>query len=491
MRLFKKVGASVVLWTFLVCAYLAYKHDEDASEESIFLQDFVKNIKVKKFELQHASAGGIAGSISTRASKPERLNEALLTATGPPHVVLRRGVSRELTPLAASSRASPLAAAPDTGQMERPVAGALAASRGVNAMLRHKGIAGNRSSLRPLVFQAAAGGRVQAEKVARMQRELAAGAQALKILRVAEAPVPMLALPPEAADVAADFLQSRYNDMLSTSPSTVLLFPTFRSGAMAASLTRGVVMVLVFLFCASFALKPKRAADHVVRHPVSQASLPSRRDAGSEDTTKRSEEKPSTVSTASECGMPPPMCPNLVLPVSEVRFAVPLSTFLSVTTGEFHVVGLLGSPLLRAGLEEVPNGKQLQLAMSLPRSLPRATVRSIAKPGSQSQVEIWGPNNRFYGFIEQDSNSLASVIVDNTAVMKFTGDCKSFSFNVVSGRHRPLATVLHNSEDYQGIEHVEVRVIPVVDPVLVLACVLALLLLTSAGSQPRTCAIER
>eukprot|EP00747_Dinoflagellata_sp_TGD_P162733 gnl/TRDRNA2_/TRDRNA2_180660_c0_seq1.p1 gnl/TRDRNA2_/TRDRNA2_180660_c0~~gnl/TRDRNA2_/TRDRNA2_180660_c0_seq1.p1 ORF type:complete len:598 (+),score=136.76 gnl/TRDRNA2_/TRDRNA2_180660_c0_seq1:79-1872(+) len=177
-------------------------------------------------------------------------------------------------------------------------------------------------------------------------------------------------------------------------------------------------------------------------------------------------------------GQPPPLCPNLVLPTTEVRFAVPVQTLLSIATGEFDVVGVLGNPLLRADVKEVPGGRQLQLAMALPCSLPRVTIRPLLQEASDStdgRLEIRGPHQRFYGTIEAEGPNLFVVIVEDKVVMMISGDGDGFL--VQSGTKVKMADVLRSGDNYGGVDHMQLHVSPDVDPVLVLSCVLAVAML--------------
>jgi len=185
--------------------------------------------------------------------------------------------------------------------------------------------------------------------------------------------------------------------------------------------------------------------------------------------------------------VPPPLCPALVLPVCEARFAVPMTALLNVDPKGFDVVGLSGNPLLRAVLRSETSGPStLEIILAHAHSSPRATVGPPRQASAGNGWEICGPNNTFYGMLVHQSNGGFVVSHGNPGrqVMVIEGDIRAKRLTVSSGDCRALASVSCGSSNFD-VEHMELRVHPGVDAVLVLSCVLAVVLLTPGSVEQR------
>lgn len=185
--------------------------------------------------------------------------------------------------------------------------------------------------------------------------------------------------------------------------------------------------------------------------------------------------------------LPPALCPNVVLPNCEVRVGVPmheLGKFGAEGTGELTIVGLSGNPLLRASLRKSEAGRTLEVSMPEPRSAPRAIVgpsfHDVVGPDMQKSraVQIYGMKGVFYGMLEMRSSGACYVVKDGQTVLIIDGDSEVLQLSIKSGQGAHLAGVACSSEPFGGAEHLEVRIQPGVDTVLVLACVLAVVLLS-------------
>jgi hypothetical protein len=149
--------------------------------------------------------------------------------------------------------------------------------------------------------------------------------------------------------------------------------------------------------------------------------------------------------------------------------------------GELNIVGISGNPLLRAALRTSEAGRSLEISMTDPKSLPRATVGPM--PTSQDQqksraVQIFGVKGKPYGTLEMRSSGQCYVLKDGQTVLIIDGDNERMHLQIKSGYGYELASATCSSETFGGIEHLEIRVQPGVDTVLVLACVLAVVLLS-------------
>jgi hypothetical protein len=176
--------------------------------------------------------------------------------------------------------------------------------------------------------------------------------------------------------------------------------------------------------------------------------------------------------------LPPPLCPSLVLPVCEARFGVPIKELSSLTPEcDMGIVGMSQNTLLRAAVKKVGSYQRvLEIGMPEPHSAPRATVGPAA-PGAKS-LEIRGLKGAYYGMLEMRTNGACYVVKDSTTVLSIDGNTNSLKLQICSGTGSELASVRCSSEPFGGVDHVEVRVEPGVDTILVLACVLAVLLLS-------------
>lgn len=178
---------------------------------------------------------------------------------------------------------------------------------------------------------------------------------------------------------------------------------------------------------------------------------------------------------------PPPLCPTLVMPVCEARFGVPMQELANITggpEGEIGIVGLSGNPLLRAVLRADSSQQRfLEIRMPEKNSAPRSTV-GPASPNLGRSLEIRGMKDAYYGILEMRQSGPCYVIKDGQSVLVIDGDTDNLQLGVKSGAGSQLASVRCCAEPFGGVEHVEIRVEPGVDTVLILAVVLGVLLLS-------------
>eukprot|EP00418_Pyrodinium_bahamense_P039831 CAMPEP_0179196344 /NCGR_PEP_ID=MMETSP0796-20121207/97627_1 /TAXON_ID=73915 /ORGANISM="Pyrodinium bahamense, Strain pbaha01" /LENGTH=463 /DNA_ID=CAMNT_0020900743 /DNA_START=111 /DNA_END=1502 /DNA_ORIENTATION=+ len=182
--------------------------------------------------------------------------------------------------------------------------------------------------------------------------------------------------------------------------------------------------------------------------------------------------------------MPPPLCSALVLPVCEAHFAVAVPALAAMDEsggGSLDVVGLSGNPLLRAAARQVPGGRLLEVAMAHPGSQPRATIgpRPQDAEGSgglpQATQEIRGTGGSVYGLLEARSSTCYAVTRSGRELLAIRGASDSLELSVSVGE-RQVADVTCSGENFGGVPHLELKVQPGIDAVLVLSCVLAIVL---------------
>jgi len=168
------------------------------------------------------------------------------------------------------------------------------------------------------------------------------------------------------------------------------------------------------------------------------------------------------------------------MPVCEARFGVPMNDVARLgAEGEISIVGLSGNPLLRARLQLDRNRQRvLEICMPERNSAPRATIAPCSGSDSPGGYEIRGMKGSFYGYLQMQSTGTCYVVKDGQAVLLLDGDTNSLQLSVKSGAGAQLASVRCSAEPFGGVDHVEIRVEPGVDTVLVLAVVLGVLLLS-------------
>jgi len=181
----------------------------------------------------------------------------------------------------------------------------------------------------------------------------------------------------------------------------------------------------------------------------------------------------------------PPLCPTLVLTMYEARFAIAMRALADSSTVEFPIVGRAGNPLLQGVVQQVPNGRSLELTVAHPGAFPRASIGpSPTQSPSQDRrrhldLEIRGSSGMLYGTLKASGKSRYQVIKGSKAIMDIEGeDTVGRPFTIRTAEGDNLASASRNSNSFGGVEHLEFRVQPGVDAVLVILCVLGIVLLS-------------
>mmetsp|Transcript_62535 Transcript_62535/g.118309 ORF Transcript_62535/g.118309 Transcript_62535/m.118309 type:complete len:602 (-) Transcript_62535:52-1857(-) len=180
--------------------------------------------------------------------------------------------------------------------------------------------------------------------------------------------------------------------------------------------------------------------------------------------------------------MPPPLDPFSVHPKFEARFGVPMLEMAELSSqGEMNIVGLFGKVLLCAAVRKVGERRSLEISIPEYGSVPRATVGPSVDNvnyAHNSALEIRGLKGQFYGMLVLRFSRACYVTKDGETVLTIDGDVEGLQMSIKSGGGLPLASVRYSTELFGDGDHLEIRVEPGVDTVLVLACVLSLLLLS-------------
>jgi hypothetical protein len=183
----------------------------------------------------------------------------------------------------------------------------------------------------------------------------------------------------------------------------------------------------------------------------------------------------------------PPLCPTLVMQGTEARFGIPMQEIAALTRdgcGDLTVVGLSTNPLLRAALKKIGSSRMLEISMPESNSVPRATLTpsSSVHAGTTSErsrtLEIHDMRGNLYGVLEMRTNGACYVIKDGQPILYIDGQAENLHLVLKSNAGVRLGDVRCSAEPFGGVDHVEIRIEPGIDTVLVLAVVLAVLLLS-------------
>lgn len=177
----------------------------------------------------------------------------------------------------------------------------------------------------------------------------------------------------------------------------------------------------------------------------------------------------------------PPLCPTLVLSACEARFAIAMAGLMNPSTVEFPIVGHAGNALIHASTQKVPGGRALELCVGHRGSFPLASIKppqtcSLHEHMLNREFEIRGTNDRFYGHLRATRNTLCHLTRGSKSVMEIQGNPVSLNFIVLSKDGRELATANRTSDTFDGEEHLDVRVQPRIDAVLIILCILGMIL---------------
>lgn len=173
-------------------------------------------------------------------------------------------------------------------------------------------------------------------------------------------------------------------------------------------------------------------------------------------------------------GKPTPLCPSLVLPTSESRFAVALYELARAgADSTLHVVSLSGKALLSL---KIRDSSRIEVSLAMQGDRPRC---SIHVPEDEGPFTICGQNESPYGTFSATAHNIHEVTVQGQAVYSVEGNSKTLKFSVTTPKGEPVALARVNNTDYPGGDHFELRTLPGTDTVLVTAVVMAVVLFTS------------
>lgn len=251
----------------------------------------------------------------------------------------------------------------------------------------------------------------------------------------------------------------------------------------------------------SMALPPgqQRAASQL-RNPY--GNLPSRGSVGEQYASTAAISSASLPAFhAAQSRLPPPLCPALVLDDCVTRLDFPVSKIdesRRATSGqgvEFDIDGPLRKALFRALICEAPGGRALMVSIPSQGPEPWAVVRplqehnrplleNLAPEALQLQqnlrlnkLEIGYPDGTIYGIVVSQGDGSNNFVIHRTFVaIKIRWERNSKQLKAEASNNRPVAEMSPKAEG-SASERFELKVEPGFDPLLILACVLAVLAL--------------
>eukprot|EP00448_Togula_jolla_P000143 CAMPEP_0170608922 /NCGR_PEP_ID=MMETSP0224-20130122/21844_1 /TAXON_ID=285029 /ORGANISM="Togula jolla, Strain CCCM 725" /LENGTH=415 /DNA_ID=CAMNT_0010934183 /DNA_START=117 /DNA_END=1364 /DNA_ORIENTATION=+ len=181
----------------------------------------------------------------------------------------------------------------------------------------------------------------------------------------------------------------------------------------------------------------------------------------------------------------PVLCPALILPHSEAWFAVSFEKLQQASSGAFELFGLSGKPLLKVVPNISSDGRRSFTIAMTPARSPILGAVLAARAGTSASMQLKAGPGKHVGDLHPQSSSPGRycLVTNNAEVITLNFDLGSCSLLVTSvgeGSTVALASRCSDSDFFKNTDHLQVRVNPGVDPVLVLCCVLGVVLFGSA-----------
>mmetsp|Transcript_83194 Transcript_83194/g.258352 ORF Transcript_83194/g.258352 Transcript_83194/m.258352 type:complete len:280 (-) Transcript_83194:79-918(-) len=206
------------------------------------------------------------------------------------------------------------------------------------------------------------------------------------------------------------------------------------------------------------------------------------------------------VAGASGQQLPPALCPPLVLHDRDTRLAIPADAVDAAEVGsgplEFDVLGPLNTPVFRISLQEGEGGRRLGLFVPrLQEGHPWVSVRPVQEDhqemlqtmlpeGSSScgkVLAIVGPDGTFYGLIVARRGGSYWAMHRSLAMLVVEGERAHRQLRATAAGDRLVASIAPLEKRLpagKGVaQQLDLQVQAGVDPLLVLACMLTVILL--------------
>jgi len=166
----------------------------------------------------------------------------------------------------------------------------------------------------------------------------------------------------------------------------------------------------------------------------------------------------------------------------DCRFLVPVDTLVEAADeGSFNITDQVSGLLLRVGIMNLQDGtKSLQIFVGKDAMTPCTTVRPVqGSPEASHNMEIRGANGLHFGMLTlQPNGSFVVTTAEQQPLLVVEGNEANLDLRISARDGRLVAAVsCCESSPSKGVEHVEFRVFPGTDPLLVISCILSVLLL--------------
>eukprot|EP00448_Togula_jolla_P019524 CAMPEP_0170589126 /NCGR_PEP_ID=MMETSP0224-20130122/11190_1 /TAXON_ID=285029 /ORGANISM="Togula jolla, Strain CCCM 725" /LENGTH=433 /DNA_ID=CAMNT_0010912875 /DNA_START=75 /DNA_END=1376 /DNA_ORIENTATION=+ len=180
----------------------------------------------------------------------------------------------------------------------------------------------------------------------------------------------------------------------------------------------------------------------------------------------------------------PLLCPALVLPHSEAWFAVSFERLHQALSGSFELFGLSGKPLLKVTPDLSSDEQQSFSIATTPLRSPILATVMAGSVGTSTCMQIKDGQGMHFGDLFQSSKpGRYSLLCGGRESLLLDFDTSTCSLCVITVKTALTVALACRSTDgpfFKGMDHLEIRVNPGVDPVLVLSCVLGVVLFGSA-----------
>jgi len=164
----------------------------------------------------------------------------------------------------------------------------------------------------------------------------------------------------------------------------------------------------------------------------------------------------------------------------DCRFMVPVDMLVEAAEeGSFSIADTSSGLLLRVGIENQASTRCLRVFVGRDSPNPCTTVRPLPD-GSSNRMEIRGANGLHFGTLAlQPNGSFLVTTAEQQPLLTIEGNEANLDLRISARDGRLVASVscCESPEPSRGVEHVEFRVLPGTDPVLVVSCILSVLLL--------------
>jgi len=192
---------------------------------------------------------------------------------------------------------------------------------------------------------------------------------------------------------------------------------------------------------------------------------------------------PQMLSSAATADLPL-LCPALVLPHSEAWFAVSFEKLHQASLGPFELFGLSGKPLLKVTPDLSSDEQQSFSIATTPLRSPILATVMAGSVGTSTCMQIKDGQGMHFGDLFQSSKpGRYSLLCGGRESLLLDFDTSTCSLCVITVKTALTVALACRSTDgpfFKGMDHLEIRVNPGVDPVLVLSCVLGVVLFGSA-----------